>query len=131
MTTSATSKELQAQLSHSVVSKTMESFVYSQMWNIVKERIKKELFEAIKGSSATFALIKMVNDCLSTTDDNWQNNFVHVILLEYAKAFDHVNPNILMTRFEHLDIPVPLLHCIENFLIGRYQCVKIGQTYSD
>ena len=34
--------------------------------------------------------------------------FVQVIL-DYAKAFDYVNPNILITKLENQDIPDPLL----------------------
>ena len=49
----------------------------------------------------------------------------------YAKAFYHVKPNILMIKLENLDIPNPLLHWVENFLIGKHQHVKIGQTYPD
>jgi hypothetical protein len=114
-----------------VVSKVMESFVHSWTWSIIKEKIDKGQFGAIKGSCTTFALIKMVNDWLSATDDSRRKNHVQIILLDYAKAFDHVNPNILLGKLADLDIPDPLLRWIENFLMDRFQRVKIGQTFSE
>ena len=34
---------------------------------------------------------------------------VHIVLLDYAKAFDHIDPNILVCKLETFGIPAPLL----------------------
>jgi hypothetical protein len=52
------------------------------------------------------------------------------VLLDYAKAFDHVDANILLAKLQDLDIPDCLLRWIEAFLKDRRQRVKIGNTLS-
>ena len=107
-----------------VISKTMESFVHPWIWNIMKEKIDKGQFGAIKGSCTTFVLIQMIDQCLSATDDS-RMNCVHIVW------FDHVNANILLSKLAELYIPDFLLRWVQNFLIGHQQRVKIGHNFSD
>jgi hypothetical protein len=93
--------------------------------------VDKLQFGAIKGTCTTHALIIMLHEWLKGTDNSNNKNFVHVVLLDYAKAFDHIDPNILMKKLEAMDIPDPLLRWLESFLTDRKQRVKIGSTLSD
>ena len=45
--------------------------------------------------------------------------------MDYAKAFDHVDLNILLHKLEALEIPDPLPRRVEAFLTDRHH-VKIG-----
>ena len=114
-----------------VICKTQESFMFSWVWDIIKLKIDKGQFGALKGTSSTHALITMVHDWLTATDDCKKKKFVHIVLLDYAKAFDHVDANILLAKLQVLDIPDCLLRWIEAFLMDRRQRVKIGNTLSD
>jgi hypothetical protein len=114
-----------------VICKTQESFMFSWVWDIIKLKIDKGQFGALKGTSSTHALITMVHDWLTSTDDCKKKKFVHIVLLDYAKAFDHVDANILLAKLQVLDIPDCLLRWIEAFLMDRRQRVKIGNTLSD
>lgn len=73
----------------------------------------------------------MLHEWLKGTDDWRKQNFIRVVLLDYAKAFDHIDPNILIRKLEAMNIPDPLLRWIESFLMGRRQRVKIGSVTSD
>ena len=90
----------------------------------------KMQFGALKGTCTTHALISMVHDWLRATDDSRNKNYVHIVLLDYAKAFDHVDPNILVNKLDNLGIPDPLVRWAEAFLMNRKQRVKIGQCTS-
>ena len=114
-----------------VISKTQESFICSWIWDIIMSKIDKGQFGALKGTCATHALITMMHDWLRSTDDSRKKNFVHIVLLDYAKAFDHVDANILLSKLQDLEIPDCLLRWVEAFLMERRQRVKIGNTFSD
>jgi hypothetical protein len=112
------------------ISKVQEQFVYAWYWEIIQDKIDKLQFGALKGTCTTHALITMVHDWSKATDDSRNKNYVHIVLLDYAKAFDHVDPNILINKLEALDIPYPLIRWTESFLMNRHQRVKIGQYIS-
>ena len=100
--------------------------MFSWVWEIIKNKIDNGQFGALKGTSATHALITLMHDLYKETDDWRKKQYVQVILLDYAKAFDHVDPNILLHKLADLKIPDCLLRRIECFLTDRRQRVKIG-----
>ena len=75
------------------------------MWCVIKERIDKRQFGAIKAVVPHFALVKMTNDWMPATDHWCLKNHAQIILLDYAKALDHINLNILMKTLSDLGIP--------------------------
>ena len=68
--------------------------------------------------------------------DSWLNALespgtsVRVIFLDYTKAFDRKNHNILMQKIESLEPHPCIVRWIAAFLQGRNQQVKIGNTTS-
>ena len=114
-----------------VISKIQESFMHKWLWDVIRNIVDKNQFGAIKGTCTTHALILMLHEWLKDTDDSRKKNFVKVVLLDYAKAFDHIDANILIRKLEAMIIPDPLLRWIESFLTNRRQRVKIGSTISE
>ena len=53
------------------------------------------------------------------------------IFLDFAKAFDTVNHNILINKLNHYGIRGNALKWLESYLFNRQQCVQIGNKYSD
>ena len=51
--------------------------------------------------------------------------------MDYSKAFDRINTNILMKKLQGFGIPNFLLHWILDFLFDRTQVVKVGTAMSD
>ena len=70
----------------------------------------------------------MLHHWLKGTDNSKDKNFIQIVLLDYAKAFDHINANILMRKLEAMNIPDALLLWIEAFFTARKQRVEIDGT---
>ena len=58
------------------------------------------------------------------------NTFVRVLLVDYSKAFDHINHEILIAKLYDMGLPACLVRWMAAFLIDRQQSVKIGDTVS-
>ena len=87
-------------------------------------------FGFIPGSSTKFALISMLHKWLAATDGT--SSMVRVILLDFKKAFDLVDHNILVEKLYSYGIKPTVLNWIVDFLRNRYQRVKIDSNcFSD
>ena len=53
------------------------------------------------------------------------------ILIDYRKAFDHLNHNLIIEKLSRLGVPRILVDWIASFLMDRYQCVKLGSVCSE
>jgi hypothetical protein len=65
-----------------------------------------------------------------STDNSKDRNHVHTVLIDYSKAFDQINPNILIQKLTALDVPAFILHWVMDFLSGRTQSVRVGEATS-
>ena len=60
------------------------------------------------------------------------NSSVRCLTVDFSKAFDTVNHNILLHKLSAVDLPDSIHDCIVSFLIGRVQrCVTNGACSSD
>ena len=59
------------------------------------------------------------------------DSFVRVLLVDYRKAFDHINHELLITKLCDMGLPAHLVRWMAAFLIDRQQSVKIGDTVSN
>lgn len=112
-----------------VVSKScLEDFVYAWLWDCIKDKLDPNQFGGVKGSSPVYALIKLLHDAYMTTD-NLLNTF-EIVMVDFAKAFDHINHRIVLNKLEDMGVPPILLRWIHSFLFNRQQRVKIGNLTS-
>ncbi len=58
-------------------------------------------------------------------------NFARLILLDYSKAFDLVNHNILISKVLNIGIPSHIVRWLAAFLLICTQCVKVGNVLSN
>ncbi len=86
-------------------------------------------FEGLSGTGTTDALAEMVHTWYEATDKS--DTFVRVLLVDYSKAFDHINHEILIAKLCGMGLPAHLVRWMAAFLIDRQQCVKIGDTVSN
>ena len=115
----------------STLSKIAEDFIIQhdlkpKLLNIIDPK----QFGFIPGSSTKFALISMINKWLAATDGT--GSAVRVILLDYGKAFDLVDNNLLVAKLHKYGIKPTVLNWIVDFLRNRFQRVKLdSDCYSD
>lgn len=105
--------------------------------SIMSEQIKQHLnkYNLIPAHQSGFrsrhscatALLKITDDILQATDDG---KLSVLALLDYSKAFDCVNYNILLSMLHFLGFSQNAVKLLENYLIGREHIVKINDTFS-
>ncbi len=88
-------------------------------------KIDEKQFGGIGGVSTTDALVEMIHRLYEGTDH--AGNFAPLLLLDYSKAFDLVNHNILISKLLNLGIPSH----IGRLLLNCTQCVKVGNALSN
>ena len=63
----------------------------------------------------------MLHKWLHGTDVSRKKNLVHIVLLDYSKAFDYIDANISFGKLESMNIHNPILRWLEYFLTDRSQ----------
>ena len=107
----------------------MEEFVVKWVWDIVQDRVDPDQYGSIKKSSSTHALVDLLHQCYTSTDASKQ--YARILLLDFSKAFDLINHNILLQKFASFGLPNILMKWIASFLTERTQQVKLCNTQSD
>ena len=77
-----------------IISKILESFPYKWLLNSVSKKIYPLQFGSLKGSSTSMALIYMRHKWYEAADK--QGNTIRICLLDFSKAFDRLDHNILL-----------------------------------
>ena len=80
----------------------------------VLKKIDQRQFGTIPNSSTTHALISMTHNWLANTDGNGAT--ARVALLDFRKAFDLIDHNILMRKLSSYDMPKPIKNWFADFL---------------
>ena len=107
-----------------VVSKVVEEFVYKWVLNDVQPQLHWDQFGALQGSSTVDALVYFLHKLYSTTDKAGAHT--RAVLVDYQKAFDHLNHQIIINKLEKLRVPELLVEWIASFLSGRHQRVNLA-----
>ena len=87
----------------SVLCKQMEEFVVKWVWDIVQDRVDPNQYGSIKKSSTTHGLFDMLHQCYTSTDAPKQ--YARILLLDFYKAFDLINHNILLQKLASFGLP--------------------------
>ena len=74
------------------------------------DRLDVNQYGGLSGLSTTHALVDMVHTWLLAAEERKAS---HAVLLDYRKAFDHVDHTVLVTKCKSYDLP--------NFII-RWLC---------
>ena len=108
--------------------KLQESFIYKWVWDIVKDKINHNQYGCVKKSSTTMALVDLFDAWARETDV--LKTTVRILMIDYRKAFDLIDHNIVLRKLLNYGVPPVLLSWISAFLENRLQCVRIGKERS-
>ena len=107
-----------------VLSKHLESFVGGWILDIIVDKLHVRQYGGMRGLSTTHALIDMVHNWLVAADERMAS---HVVLLDYRKAFDHVDHTELVNKCKMYGLPGFIIRWIGYFISDRSQRVRLGQ----
>ena len=108
-----------------VLSKLAEDFVVDlYVKPAMLAKVDPRQFGTIPGSNTSEALVSMIDTWNSATDGNGAT--VRVVLFDFKKAFDLIDPWILVGKLCSCDIPDPFISWMIDFLTSRKKQVKLG-----
>ena len=90
--------------------------------------IYKRQFGFQKNRSATFVVLDLNTRTAKALDSG---NYADSIFLDFVKAFDRVNHQILLSKLENYGIRRPPKEWFESYRKNRHQIVKMGDTLFD
>ncbi len=108
--------------------KILESIAGDWLWAIVKPHIKLDQYAAVRGSSTCHALVDIIHHWYKAAE-KFQTS--RVLLLDYSKAFNLIDHNIIIAKLAAYRVLDIFLRWIGSFLGDRHQRVCIGEHVSD
>ena len=112
----------------STLGKLLESIVGTWMLEMIDDKLDNRQYGARKGRSTTHALVDMLHHWHSAID---HRESARAVFIDYAKAFDHVDHNILLRKMSALGLPDIIIRWLHSFLSHRRQRIKIGDVFSE
>ena len=109
------------------VSKIYERDMFTQISNYIEEHLSPYLFGFRKGHS--------VEQCLMTMLETWKRALdnkkcVGAVLTDLSKAFDSLNHELIIAKFEAYGFHLEALVFIYDYLTKRTQRTKVKSDYS-
>lgn len=110
-------------------SKILERIMESQMQNYLHAKsiipINQSGFQ--KGHSCATALLHITDDVINATD---KNQLTLLVLLDFSKAFDTLNHEMLLSILKHIGIHETTINLFSSYLAGRSQSVVYSNKMS-
>ena len=100
------------------LSKTMEKIVLDSLLHFVGEKIDWKQYGGVKGSSVSHYLVDFITFILYNQDLK-EPRAVLAAMIDYEKAFNRQNHNILITKLSDMGVPGWLLKVVIGFLEDR------------
>ena len=79
-----------------ILAKAFEGIVLNWVDDVITPQIDERQFGGLAGTGTTDALVEMFHSWCEATDT--PESFVRVLLVDYSKAFDHINHELLITK---------------------------------
>ena len=112
------------------ISKLFERHVTSQIYNYLLDYdlLANEQSGFRKMHSCQTALTKLTEKWISDIDNG---NVMGAVLLDFRKAFDLVNHEVLLNKLRYYNFEDKSLSWLQSYLSNRTQTVHIGNTHSN
>ena len=104
-------------------SKVTEHFVVMWLLSYIKDKIDFRQYGGQKGNSITHYLIEFITFILSCQDSTDQTAIL-AVMVDFSKAFNRQNHNLLITKLSDMGVPAWLLRVVIGFLTHRHMVVR-------
>ena len=104
-------------------SKVMEKFVMTWLLMYVGDQIDPRQYGGLKNNSISHYLIEIINFILYNQDFS-DPIAILACAIDFSKAFNRVNHNILITKLSDMGVPGWLLNLVMGFLTNREMRVR-------
>ena len=112
-----------------LIMKIFEKCIRNELMNLCQEKIHHSQHGFLPGKSCTTQLLPFVSDITLNLNNNDPTD---IIYFDFAKAFDSVNHDIILSKLKHeFKIDGLMLKFIREYLQNRKQRVVVGDTMSD
>ena len=111
------------------MSKIFEKCLYNRLLNFLSDNqiLNQNQYGFLRGKSTEDAMV----DLMKHLHQSLNSKLSRVnIFIDFRKAFDTLNHNILLRKLNAYGIRGPPLKLIQNYLFNRKQFVKINNTFS-
>jgi len=112
----------------SVLAKVLESFVANWLHDLLDPVLDPNQFGCLKGRSTAHALISVLHHWSQTLD---KRGSVRALFVDFSKAFDRVNHNVIVSKVIDRGVPHCLIRWICSYLNDRRQSVCVDGQYSN
>ena len=112
------------------LSKIFEKLMYARLISFLRKHniLYENQYGFQSNMSTEHAVNKLLNYIIETLE---KDEYGVCILLDFAKAFDTVNHEILIKKLDHYGIRGVALQWLTDYLSNRMQCTEIGDTQSE
>ena len=104
-------------------SKVAEHFVVMWLLQFIGEKLDFRQYGGIKGNSITHYVIEFINFVLSNQEST-EPTAILACMVDFSKAFNRQNHNILITKLSDMNVPAWLLKIVMAFLSNRTMMVR-------
>ena len=113
-----------------IFSKIFERLAYNRLVHFIDENkiLSQNQFGFQRGKSTENAVTSIVSRILQAKEKKESS---YCIFLDFAKAFDTVNHNILVEKLDYYGVKDHALGWFKSYLNNRAQYTQIGETLSD
>ena len=109
-------------------SKAMEKFVVEWLLLYIGDKLDTMQFGGLKGNSISHYVIELINFFLFNQDYNLPSAIL-ACAIDFSKAFNRQNHNILIRKLSDMGVPGWLLNLVMGFLADRVMLVRYkGET---
>ena len=87
----------------------------------------EDQFAFCPSGSTTSALVSLIHHVAGMLESN---SFVHCLTIDFSKAFDVVNHEVLLQKVSTLGLPDNIHNWLVSFITGRQQKCKVNGSIS-
>jgi len=110
------------------IAKIAERFVAQWFNEHFSSHLDSNQFGCTTNRSTTHALIKLTHEIFKASDNS--NNLIRILFVDFSKAFDLIDHNILLQKFIKYEFPPHISVWSLSFLHDRQQFVKVNGSAS-